>query len=102
MDRYISTGIAAGTSAAKNTLGWKQRASVRVPGLRARFGQTRTPIVRVAEMAELSPDIRDEVLAAGGKCVGQLVTIEIHGAGTITLIYMTDPEGNIIELQKWT
>lgn len=45
---------------------------------------------------------RDEVIAASGKCVGQLVTIEIHGAGTITLIYMTDPEGNIIELQKWT
>ena len=44
---------------------------------------------------------RDEVIAAGGKCVGELVTVEIRGAGTITLIYMTDPEGNIIELQKW-
>jgi predicted enzyme related to lactoylglutathione lyase len=45
---------------------------------------------------------RDEVLAAGGDYVGELVTTEIRGAGTITLIYMTDPEGNIIELQKWT
>ena len=44
---------------------------------------------------------RDEVIAAGGKCVGELVTVEISDAGTITLIYMTDPEGNIIELQKW-
>ena len=44
---------------------------------------------------------RDEVITAGGKCVGELVTVEIRGAGTITLIYMTDPEGNIIELQKW-
>ncbi|MHC4208070.1 MAG: VOC family protein, partial [Planctomycetota bacterium] len=44
---------------------------------------------------------RDEVIAAGGKCVGELVTVEIPGAGTITLIYMADPEGNIIELQKW-
>jgi predicted enzyme related to lactoylglutathione lyase len=43
----------------------------------------------------------DEVIEAGGKRVGELVTIEIPGAGTITLIYMTDPEGNIIELQKW-
>jgi catechol 2,3-dioxygenase-like lactoylglutathione lyase family enzyme len=43
----------------------------------------------------------DEVIAAGGKRVGELVTIEISGAGTITFIYMTDPEGNIIELQKW-
>jgi len=44
---------------------------------------------------------REEVLAAGGRCIGDLVTVEIAGAGTITLIYMTDPEGNIIELQKW-
>jgi predicted enzyme related to lactoylglutathione lyase len=44
---------------------------------------------------------RDKVIAAGGKCVGELVTVEISGAGTITFIYMTDPEGNIIELQKW-
>ena len=44
---------------------------------------------------------RDEVLAAGGGCVGEMVTVEISGAGTITLIYVTDPEGNIIELQKW-
>jgi predicted enzyme related to lactoylglutathione lyase len=44
---------------------------------------------------------RDEVLAAGGNCVGDLVATEISGAGAITFIYMTDPEGNIIELQKW-
>ena len=44
---------------------------------------------------------RDAVVAVGGRCAGELVTVEIHGTGTITLIYMTDPEGNIIELQKW-
>jgi len=44
---------------------------------------------------------RDAVINAGGKCIGELVTVEIRGAGTITLIYMADPEGNIIELQKW-
>jgi len=44
---------------------------------------------------------RDEMLAAGGQSIGDLVTVEIAGAGTITLIYMTDPEGNIIELLKW-
>ena len=44
---------------------------------------------------------REQVLAAGGRCVGDLVTADIPGAGTITLIYVTDPEGNIIELQKW-
>jgi len=44
---------------------------------------------------------RDEVIAAGGRCVGEMITTEISGAGTITLIYMTDPEGNIVELLKW-
>ncbi|MEA3226733.1 MAG: VOC family protein, partial [Planctomycetota bacterium] len=44
---------------------------------------------------------RDEVLAAGGGCVGDLVAAEITNAGTITFVYMTDPEGNIIEFQKW-
>jgi len=45
---------------------------------------------------------RDAVLAAGGGRFGDLVTAEIAGAGRITFIYLTDPEGNIIELQKWT
>ncbi len=44
---------------------------------------------------------RDAVVAAGGGCVGDLVTAEIPGAGTIKMVYLTDPEGNIIELQKW-
>ena len=44
----------------------------------------------------------DAVLAAGGHAVGQPITVEIPGAGTITFVYVTDPEGNIIELQKWS
>jgi predicted enzyme related to lactoylglutathione lyase len=45
---------------------------------------------------------RDAVLAAGGKDFGRLVTTETPGVGTLTVVYVTDPEGNIIELQKWT
>jgi len=44
---------------------------------------------------------RAEILARGGKDVGRLVTLDIQGAGRLTLIYMADPEGNIIELQRW-
>ena len=44
---------------------------------------------------------RDAVVAAGGGTVGDLVTADITGAGKITFVYVTDPEGNIIELQKW-
>ena len=43
----------------------------------------------------------DAVLAGGGGSVGDLVSLEIPGAGTVTLIYARDPEGNILELQQW-
>jgi predicted enzyme related to lactoylglutathione lyase len=42
------------------------------------------------------------VLAAGGGQLGELVTLEVPGAGTITFAYLTDPEGNIIEVQRWS
>jgi catechol 2,3-dioxygenase-like lactoylglutathione lyase family enzyme len=57
-----------------------------------------------AHLAFEVPDVegkRQEILRWGGREVGQLVTIDIPGAGRLTLIYMTDPEGNIIELQRW-
>jgi catechol 2,3-dioxygenase-like lactoylglutathione lyase family enzyme len=44
---------------------------------------------------------RDAVLAAGGRPLGEVVTREIAGAGQITFAYVTDPEGNGIELQRW-
>ena len=50
------------------------------------------------------PDVekkRAEIHAWGGRDVGELVTIAIPNAGKLTLIYVTDPEGNILELQKW-
>ena len=44
---------------------------------------------------------RDAVIAAGGGTAGELVSVEIAGAGSITFAYVTDPEGNVIELQRW-
>jgi catechol 2,3-dioxygenase-like lactoylglutathione lyase family enzyme len=43
----------------------------------------------------------DAVLAAGGGTVGEIITVDLPGRGTVTEVYATDPEGNIIELQKW-
>lgn len=45
---------------------------------------------------------RDAVIAAGGHDLGKMVTVDIPGAGQIMFVYVTDPEGNIIELQKWS
>jgi len=45
---------------------------------------------------------RQEVLAAGGHDFGQLVSTAVAGAGSVTFVYVTDPENNVIELQSWT
>ncbi len=45
---------------------------------------------------------REAVIKAGGGVVGEVVTATISGAGEITFVYMTDPEGNVIELQQWS
>jgi predicted enzyme related to lactoylglutathione lyase len=45
---------------------------------------------------------RKAVLDAGGGSVGEVVSVEIAQAGLITFVYLTDPEGNIIELQHWS
>ncbi len=44
---------------------------------------------------------REAVLAAGGAEVGPITTVPIPGAGTISFVYLRDPEGNILELQRW-
>lgn len=42
------------------------------------------------------------VLSAGGGAIGKRVSLAVPGAGTVEIVYATDPEGNIIELQKWS
>lgn len=40
------------------------------------------------------------MLAAGGGEVGKVVSNDVGGVGRITFAYLTDPEGNIIEVQS--
>jgi predicted enzyme related to lactoylglutathione lyase len=44
---------------------------------------------------------REAVLAAGGRAVGEVVTLQIASGARVTWCYVTDPEGNMIELQAW-
>lgn len=41
------------------------------------------------------------VFAQGGAPVGALTQREVPGAGWLTFQYVADPEGNIIEIQRW-
>lgn len=62
-------------------------------GLRHVAFETESP----EELARL----RKLVLDHGGGELGEISEKEIDGLGTVTFVYMTDPEGNIIELLNW-
>jgi catechol 2,3-dioxygenase-like lactoylglutathione lyase family enzyme len=46
-------------------------------------------------------EAREEVLAAGGEPVGDVVTLTTAAGRRVTMCYVTDPEGNVLELQSW-
>lgn len=41
------------------------------------------------------------VLRAGGSQAGDLVYVDVAGVGRLVFVYAADPEGNLLELQKW-
>lgn len=47
-------------------------------------------------------ELFDKVLASGGEAIGEIVQKEVECVGLLTFAYVTDPEGNIIELQNWS
>jgi catechol 2,3-dioxygenase-like lactoylglutathione lyase family enzyme len=73
------------------------RAAERVPALvnRPGFGHIAFEVESVAEA-------RLEVLREGGREVGEVVTLTTADDRQVTWCYLTDPEGNIIELQSWS
>jgi len=44
----------------------------------------------------------EAVKTSGGGAIGNIVSLAVAGVGTVTIVYATDPEGNIIELQTWS
>jgi predicted enzyme related to lactoylglutathione lyase len=68
------------------------------------------PVKRIHEegfghIAFLVDDVEEclaQVKAHGGGTVGQFVTSEVPGVGRLQVVYATDPEGNILELQNWS
>ena len=55
----------------------------------------------IAFAVDFVADARAEVLGAGGKAVGGIVTLTTAVGRQVTWCYVTDPEGNILELQSW-
>lgn len=44
----------------------------------------------------------ERVITHGGDKLGEVVTTEVPGVGTLLFVYALDPEGNVIELQSWS
>ncbi len=48
------------------------------------------------------PRAVEAVRAAGGGRVGEVVTLQTADGRLVTWCYVTDPDGNIVELQRWS
>ncbi len=58
----------------------------------------------IGHLAFLVDDVEETrrcVMSYGGQPVGEVVQHRVEGAGLLTFTYVKDPEGNIIELQRW-
>jgi predicted enzyme related to lactoylglutathione lyase len=56
----------------------------------------------IAFVVDDVPEARAAVLAAGGRPVGEVVTLTTAAGTRVTWVYVTDPEGNVLELQSWS
>lgn len=68
---------------------------------RAETAVNRPGFGHIAFQVDDVPSARQAVLAAGGHPVGEIVTLTTSTGGIVTWVYVTDPEGNVIELQSW-
>jgi len=66
------------------------------------------PIANQCGLAHIAFSVGDvdealqAVIAAGGGAVGNIASPEVDGVGLLRVVYARDPEGNIVELQKWS
>jgi predicted enzyme related to lactoylglutathione lyase len=73
----------------------------------SRMKLSKTPSVSHPGFGHIAFAVRDVKAALelvkehGGSTVGSLVSTTIEGIGHIEVVYARDPEGNVVELQKW-
>lgn len=63
-------------------------------------GANREGITHIAFEVDDIEEALKRVLEHGGALLGEISRAGVEGAGTFTFVYVTDPEGNIIELQS--
>jgi predicted enzyme related to lactoylglutathione lyase len=58
--------------------------------------------VHIAFAVDDVDQVLESVIAAGGGAVGKIATTKVDGVDVLRVVYARDPEGNIVELQKWS
>jgi catechol 2,3-dioxygenase-like lactoylglutathione lyase family enzyme len=113
---YAGADLAAGTGVAGAAL---TGAHLRLPGLgatgptleiyqyasmppRAGTAANRPGFQHIAFVVPSVASARETILGEGGRAVGAVVTLQTADGRYVTWAYVTDPEGNIIELQSWS
>ncbi|MEA4855526.1 MAG: VOC family protein [Solidesulfovibrio sp.] len=46
--------------------------------------------------------VAEAVIAAGGSAIGDVANRDVPGVGRLSFQYLRDPEGNILEVQRWS
>ena len=62
----------------------------------------RSGIAHIAFEVDNVQNYYSKVIENGGKKIGDITTQTVEGVGKLTVVYMLDPEDNIIELQSWS
>ena len=60
------------------------------------------PTLEIFSYDQLIDEALHAVIAAGGGAVGNIETTKVEDVGALRVVYARDPEGNIVELQKWS
>jgi predicted enzyme related to lactoylglutathione lyase len=69
---------------------------------RGKIAVNRPGFGHIAFSVDVVETAQQSVLKAGGRAVGEIVTLQVATGAKVTWCYVTDPEGNIIELQSWS
>ncbi len=69
---------------------------------RAKTAVNRPGLGHIAFSVDDVAAARQAVLQAGGRAIGEIVTLQVAAGAQVTWCYVTDPEGNVVELQSWS
>ncbi|MBN1888893.1 MAG: VOC family protein [Thermoflexales bacterium] len=69
---------------------------------RARTAVNRPGFGHIAFSVDDVAAAQKAIKQAGGQAIGEIVNLQLATGAKVTWCYVTDPEGNVVELQSWS